>query len=1820
MTSSANLRRFLFELPSSRNFAFDELVRREIRSTIYYSLSAEGQFSNWLFPPNKGSERTFSEHDGPDEPPYHHPPCSRIFRKGEPIYRCLTCGFDETCALCSHCFVPENHKDHKVHINVCQRENGGVCDCGDPEAWVKKYECPWVKYEKPSEMPPAFQHAYLATLEALLDFVIDVMVLGDSQYSPWEGAAEAYTNNSALDPAKYLSSLPQDPVSPKYYLMVHNDQVRHFRDAVRRIRLASGKVQQFAEMVAERTQSFGVAKVISLGDIKMLEAHQKILSSTGLASCIRNHRDVFREDMCDEILVFLCELTETDFFKTNLSAKNLLCQAFACRWKKGLLADTAVNGTPQYVPGKLDTTFRIPKIPLLRTPSAPHWGYTPSRWNCSPELCASCGYDDDTADYDPHSSHWGSRFQYLVYLDIRFWKLIRLAVHLMLTTSVITNLDYKYMISAQYVDIYPQIADMFLTVDREPEHNIMSTLSTQLFTGAANSTNIIMHGDLLRIFATIYGFLSYGRIESPNSVVPSHEVSMASLKNRRWGQIFFDIGYILARCKVSEVVLSDNIVHMACDILALFQGRPVLRRESKAHIEFENSDYAAFFHAIAVIYQFAEFMASRLVGLDHADRIRFAKSTISFVLQFLNRLEENNYPKLEDDSVDIELGPIKYITEPKTGAQIRNYSIHTGKVSFLHPLHAFLSRLIELSGFTSHVELQEALPNITNIVEYPIRTVVLMSQIKSGFWVRNGTSVRTQLQLYRNTGLRESGYLRDLFLIQVFVNCVAPDVSSFLLLNRWLLLDSWDYDTLQSTHYDQNTLVYMVDEFMNFLIHIMTEDLSLKGLQEDLILHARLRKEIIQNLCFGPMNYTRLCSGIPDHLVSQKLFDIVLEELSEFTPPTGPKDVGIYRLKDTFFDEVDPYYFDYSTNTKEDAIKLIKERIHKKTLQPLDEIVVPPRNRGVEELGIYRFVGNYSASSYFTDFLSKTLRYVLNEGIDKADSLLENCLYLIHLCSLEDTVNVDAYGSFYHEFLSSARGSSIANLLYRMLYDEEYKAHHATIRAVFQIFQDRYLDLYEVLGHQVGDFDALKLRINTNNVCTESEHDRKRRIAKERQAKLMAKFKKQQCLFLEKNKDENIDSDTEMQEVDDGDMWKFPEPHCILCQNASEDAGPFGIITYISKSSEFRSVPFDDQYWFMKAFSDSANLDGESSDDEHHSQQWLLYMAKIKETHVIGPGFTHHSHVDNKLVSLTCGHGMHFQCYMNFLNSHRNRLSQITRNSPENIEHREFLCPLCKAINNMFVPILWTTNKKSLSQFLAPLERPFGGYELLCHDQIHDPQWYAKFTELASSDIAAASIISPSAYEMIGSSSTANATVNQQHFRVLLSNMFQILSLLTFPQIFKADSTQVLVNSIKSAEISVRGTDSYDIVLTQLSNNTLINLRTHHEFRSTSMLMKIHNWVQAPSPNADAHVKLLASLLTLTGDAFNTSIVERDFFELLVNVFPLPSLGFSFNAILHRCFLGHVIQTGHIIVQELLKHNFYVTNDYSVLDVPCSNELTSHHALAAAEVFRRLRTKGPVPSAEEYKLTSDPLFGKVFYLMVLKAVTPFLRRAAIFSYVCCAELDIHVQDQPIEADKLCGFMNLNPLATVLEEMVTELLQGTAFASFLNFLTNRDDDTLQRQLEYPGVIKLIDLPDRLDFFFTKFYYSQKYYSPHTLVEEPAICLFCSEVVDLQKTAIGSRTGQCTTHFLKECSNSVGIFLIPKERSMLLLHKNGGSFYQIPYMDQHGELSTEPKKAKTVFLMKPRYDEFIRKVWLQHNVPNFIVRKLDSVMDAGGWETL
>ena len=159
------LKRELIDYPEKCEYKLNKDDKKQLRKLLFKTISCGGIYLNWLFPYlaqdcekledilDNEAQWLFEGYDvilarrenfqtSGTHAVYHvNLPCARIFRRGEPIYKCLTCGFDETCALCSHCFQAEQHQGHIVHINICQRENGGVCDCGDPEAWVGHFAC-----------------------------------------------------------------------------------------------------------------------------------------------------------------------------------------------------------------------------------------------------------------------------------------------------------------------------------------------------------------------------------------------------------------------------------------------------------------------------------------------------------------------------------------------------------------------------------------------------------------------------------------------------------------------------------------------------------------------------------------------------------------------------------------------------------------------------------------------------------------------------------------------------------------------------------------------------------------------------------------------------------------------------------------------------------------------------------------------------------------------------------------------------------------------------------------------------------------------------------------------------------------------------------------------------------------------------------------------------------------------------------------------------------------------------------------------------------------------------------------------------------------------------------------------------------------------------------------------------------------------------------------------------------------------------------------------------------------------------------------------
>ncbi|KAH3677087.1 hypothetical protein WICMUC_001842 [Wickerhamomyces mucosus] len=1827
------LKKALLHLPRKYQYEYGEAAKVELLHLLSFAASSaeefirsgfsdesnETNFQNILSKLNQNPEyqKLFPSKEKKFDPSHPNRACGTKFKKGEPIYRCMTCGKDDSSGLCMGCYDEDDHIGHKVTVGICQRENGGVCDCGDEEAWVNSFHCKNknVKEVPETEIPVELKQGLLQTIEISLDYIVDVMSGSISTICTNNDHESILKDsfNASLDQYKYSGT---DWPSDKYYLMLYNDQNKQYRDAVHRISLATSKLPDFSYMIADEVNLRGRAKVLGSTQIEELLKAQLILESTGLPSGIRNARDIFREEMCCDILQWLTDLASGSIKGNYNIARDYLSKSFCKKWVVGV---RPLIQKDSFYPGSLIDT-KIPNMPIrpplrdgIRVDN--HWSYHATEWIVDDESAQECHYDKRfSMTEETNESFHGSRFQYLLYFDIRFWKAFRSTLHNLFNCVLASNKKYKSIICCQYVDIYPNILELFFLYDREPEYSCMTTLTSQIFTSVSNATMIVKHGDLTKLLAAAYGFLTKTFAVRPNEVDATQKLMVTSFKNRKISQVFYDICCVISKTATYDEILNSNIIKQVCDILSLFQGRPVVKREAHEHVEYESNDYGLYFNMYSIIGSLSEAVAKCLINASQEDSLAIINTVLEVIYNISN--PANEFETSEDsDIINFAYKQIDTIEGP---ISIVDFKVHENRVSFLHPLHAFLAWLFQYSSiqplrlFNSNNQFNINVMKEV-MLEYPLRVMVMLSQVKVGFWVRNGMSIKSQLHIYQGS-IRESGYKRDLQLIQLSLSLYDPTYVLSSIFNRWSL-SPWIKENFGNHDvYDKEILPQIVEECLLFLLHLLSETGYLCDPEKTA--EERIKRAVIHTLCFKPLSYSKLCSAIPDFLSNEKRFDLILNEVADFIPAKNSSRSGMYKLREEWFKNIDPFYLHYSSNKTEEAEILLKDLMAKKLKIKPSETYISPLVC-LSESVVFKDLFKFTSSKIFLQFLRSTLKYVDKEGFLNTETMLNLTLQLIHI-SVEgkellyatqfseiiwSELIADHNEPFYYE--------SVGSLLYKFLKDESFITFHPKIRAIFKSLKLKNRSVDSYLKEQVENFDPLLLGNASACVTQESEFEKKKKLAIARRAKILEKFKKQQTKFAELHQDENFESsDAEMTEISDK-HWKYPEPHCILCQMDDENDSPFGIVTNISNTSTVRTVPFDDKFWSLKAF-DTNNMDSKDC-FEKESNALEIFLNDITAASIIGPSFPIEASATSNISATTCGHGMHYSCYKEYINSSKGRQTQITRTVPEDFENAEFTCPLCKSLGNTFIPIMWSHNKKRLNEFITP-KRP----------------WDEEYGLLKDLSCSVSSTILQATVELIESAKTTLiAPYNEILFKDFMPNSLQkIMNDLTFkvnklekPH-FRDQMNKLISNTIRGMEVSLRGARTESgLIVNQISNQCLTSLRVMIELRNSHFATVVNREYRAQECT-DSSVKsieeCLGRLVFLGSDSVFGVFEEIDFFEYIVSCVAIN--GISVNTIYRLGFTYFILQTVSTLLANLKEHCFEGVVSFFNIDLIKTSDQTLSNLL---NLSRHLRDNNPIFDNLSDGIFEDPIFPSVIYTLLSKSITPFLRKIAIWSVGCCAEysnvsFDFAIEDG-LESTRLSKFLNL----PTLDELINSFNDKDSrelelFRSYSYYIQTTDNDLRFTNLEYPSTVQLINLPSRLDDIFTKLIYKKEDLKEKII--DPAICLFCGKVMNLQKRAPGYKYGECNFHVNEECLSHVGMFLLPRHTSILLLYRGNGSFHPAPYIDHHGEFDSEIKQGQIMNLNKEKYDQFIRQLWLQNEAPNYITRKLEGVIDMGGWESL
>lgn len=958
------------------------------------------------------------------------------------------------------------------------------------------------------------------------------------------------------------------------------------------------------------------------------------------------------------------------------------------------------------------------------------------------------------------------RLDWLIMFDLRLWKKARVGLRDLYISTVVVIPAFKRILGLRFAGLYPALSELYLVADREPDHSIINLSLQMLTTPSITAEVVRRGNFLTTLFAIVYTFLTTRQVGHPNQLNPEATLAFNGgaqtnpLTNRRMYHFFHDLQYLLVSDYVQERLrVEPKYTLQFLDLVRLHQGICPNSRAVSEHVEYEAEAWVSATMVTREINklsrQFSEAFRSPDAPTQESLRrviATAAKYSICNSMGWERRRFKQS--EIKTEAAFREIGGYQFDTdrwEKPYNYRVVKYNVDKDPVSFHHALHYTLSWLIEAGKSMSNDQLRQLLllgweqlggqapPNAKELdpedfavvmFDFPLRVCVWLAQVKTGMWVRNGYSLRHLMQTYRSVAQRDLTHQRDIFLLQTSLVTVNPSRMLVSMIDRFNLNQWMMGNYTKPDNYDDTQVLDLAEDFLHLLIVILTDRLPLVPLQDEPDLQVlRLRRELIHILCFKPMVFSELTRHVPERFQNYEKFHDVLGEISNYNAPGGLSDYGTFELKPEYLDEVDPYIVQFTKNQREEMEANFRERMAKKTGKPESEIIFEPRLRRIES-GVFRDIGAFTKTAIFAQIIFSSLSYALDFKTatpaipeTRVEIFVQLVLHLCQLAVLEDnSVDGDDEPSFVLYALEKEAPSNdgtgnrtIATVLYLLSNTDDFKACWSKILYVLRSFKQKRPALFNRVASWAT---GLNDKIDTDDADNqELELQRKKQMAKERAERAMAQMKQQQQSFMDFAGSDFDDSDCE-DDTENVDLpeekkhWRYPDGTCILCQEEMNESHLYGTLALVIESNVLRQTdPGDVDYVFevvktpesLDRFAEDIRPFGVAGMNRKVHKQLKTDGHEVEvERQGLGRGYPPDK-VKRGTVVTGCSHLMHFSCFEHYYESTRRRHPfQIARNHPESLERKEFVCPLCKALGNAFLPIVWKSKEETLTGVLQP--------------------------------------------------------------------------------------------------------------------------------------------------------------------------------------------------------------------------------------------------------------------------------------------------------------------------------------------------------------------------------------------------------------------------------------------------------------------------------------------------------------------------------------
>lgn len=1686
-----SLKRFLVLLPGELDFSHYKAIQHNVYKALYYSVTADGKFLPHLFP-NASEDQLAELKDygfpitiAPPAHPFYenfkpaqlgHPKnkaCARAFGNGDSVYQCKDCQFDETCVICQDCFNPLDHVGHNVNVYRLRGTSGGICDCGDPEAFTTELHCRATILA--DHFDAEFDAAIASTIRECLDYVLDVTSFsihtipfihrnyngeGDLAFS-----SKQISDFSSLPPSAYDANDANS--NHKWVLMLWNDEKHDYREAIKAIRDALGCSQPAAKKLADEIDAVGRGLLLEAASYTELLGPKRATEADGLVALVFSARDYMRELIVQHIVAWLQEVVEflgNAVFRERcrqILAEVLLEEnfEFAKPFPMELLRDT-----------RLDLKKACYESGFLYEGELVNYGSCSVNPNVSP---AQLNLPAKRILTHRPQTFSRSRLQYLLNFDIRFPSVTRKRLGKFIVPTLVLDPETKAVFAKQVFQIYPNLLMTMAVSDREEDLNMLINISSQLFTCPKTMAYVTTENLVGNVIGPVAQLIEdYSSAKDPESGYNNFVEIIVDIRSKREKrsikraiiQGIHDIMQVTSGsanvvANKADIFLSQDNLIMLLLFLRNFQGYWPITRKYGEHVEQEVLDFTVHYEYSIPVLRIVKGVAS-----SPASNVAVVKNAIELIVQFL------------------KLRKLKM-----HGPGIADFKVSKEPSSFINPVNTLLSFVLQAQGYA---HLEDKLLSVSNrdflpITDISLRSIVLAHQVKTGFWIRNGVSVSRQASMYMGPFLRTLAYLRDIHINQLGALVQDPALTLYNILERWELAAWFNNSLAHDKTVYEDRFSSIIEGLLVFLYTLLTDRVVFNTLSGDEILRHQAKQAICYALVEEPKSHSQIRPGIETEIGEIADYDEILAECADYIEPTGFYGNGVYKLKPTVYEHLDPMNVLLDTTQYHAVLEVLVKNIAQVRNVPEREVLLEPCILQCESDHVNRNIGEFLKTKH----AAKLFYRLLQVALDNADeTYLSQLLHLLHAVIKDDEL---IHGKEYlNENLVRI---PISDLLLTIV---ESNMSNYVIRKADQLIEvlmqkdDRVVDsLIDCFGPE--HIQNYKRRKSEASATLEVE--KKKLRSDKRKAKIMKKFEQQRQDFLAKNKDEIDDDDDKATDKATGLRT------CISCGELESPDKAFGILASPVHTSIFWTIPSDDSDVTKAAFEPLS-----------HKHPRLAYPYK-------------EHHETRTRVPVTCGHGMHIECYR------RLKMRSLAL----------VFCPLCHALAELLIPTYPADETKVIGPESPLIVAP--PLTSVYMDLV------TGFTQNKSRDL------------MDHLVTTTNKLVighNEDHFAYDFlpiseeNKPFQLVGALYHMYASLGDV-------IRSHEIASRlRCDDLGTYLDDMPSSAKQLVRTL--FQDFAVKTK-HLDLEKFSPHVFGYWR--SPVFESMRDPFNE--VVHLFFQTDESFVTLARMA--------------VVKTIAKALMKMFMDNVYLSTFEHF-------EVSWEHNGALAKLIERF--------------TSSIDQRKVFFA-VQRILFPLLRSLHIFkSILTSKELghntvvaadgteDFDVLPEENESSvALCEAIGIPTLDKFFEAMVSP-------DTFEYLIYEAVYEQLKVQtifmLDYPGIIKLIDLPED---------YNECLIGFDLEPQQGSICLHC-----------GKRTQTLARH-RRNCCKYFALFYYPQNNSYIVfLDLQGPVMFEMQghYLTAHGEVKTSRNKARAK-LHHGRY-ELLNKMWLNGSLFGIITRDM------------